>query len=175
MPRRLTRDTRQAFVGGVAAGFARYFDIDPVIARLAFVFMTFLHGAGVILYLVCWVVMPDDVRAEAGAGPAGGAQPPDGGPEPTAGEAGQAPADRFVQEVREAGERVAGGLRQEAGDPWRGQMVAGAVLVALGLLFLLPRLDIWFWPDWLRLRDIWPAVLIVAGGTMLLRSRSSAP
>ncbi|HXI03495.1 MAG TPA: PspC domain-containing protein, partial [Candidatus Saccharimonadales bacterium] len=58
MARPLTRSTENAYLGGVAAGFARYFDIDPVIARLAFVLLAFLHGVGLILYVICWVVMP---------------------------------------------------------------------------------------------------------------------
>jgi len=44
VPRRLTRDTQHAVLGGVAAGFGRYLDVDPVLARLAFVLLAFVHA-----------------------------------------------------------------------------------------------------------------------------------
>ena len=37
MPRKLTRDTQGAVIAGVAAGFGRYLDVDPVLVRLGFV------------------------------------------------------------------------------------------------------------------------------------------
>ena len=82
MERRLKRDTRQAFLGGVAAGFARYFDVDPVLARLGFVFLTFIHGAGVILYLICWVVMPAEEGTPSASAPPPGGRPISRGPGP---------------------------------------------------------------------------------------------
>lgn len=189
MGKRLTRNPRDAVLGGVASGFADYFDIDPVIARLGFVLLTFLHGTGVIIYLICWVVMPvgsapprpaaGDAGGQPGSGAEGGAdgsQEQGGAPSPT-------PADRFAQEVRQAGETVAGEVRQAGrrvqesfsrrrGGDATGQIVGGAILVGIGLIFLLPRLDLWFWPHWLNLWDFWPVILIVIGATMLLRSRS---
>lgn len=55
-PKRLFRDPHGP-VGGVAAGLAGYFDIDPVIARLLFI-VAVLSGIGLPAYLVCWVVIP---------------------------------------------------------------------------------------------------------------------
>ena len=62
MPRRLTRDTQRAVLGGVAAGFGRYLDVDPVLARLGFVLLAFVNGLGILFYLACWLLMP---RADA--------------------------------------------------------------------------------------------------------------
>ena len=45
-------------LGGVAAGLADYFGIDPVWFRLAFVVSAFLGGAGIIVYLAMWVLVP---------------------------------------------------------------------------------------------------------------------
>ena len=58
MPRRLTRDTQRAVLGGVAAGFGRYLDVDPVLARLGFVLLAFVNGLGILFYLACWFLMP---------------------------------------------------------------------------------------------------------------------
>ena len=182
MAKRLTRNTRDAYLAGVAAGFADYFDIDPVIARLAFVLLTLLHGAGVILYIICWVVMPTRAVEPPGAAPPPGEAPSQGSPEAPerpeaasqfgAGAAAPTPADRFVEEVRQTGERVVGNLRR-SNDPFKGQIVAVAILIGIGLIFLLPRLDLWFWPRWLDLWDLWPLILVVIGAGMLVKAADS--
>ena len=58
MPRRLTRNRRSAVLGGVAAGFADYFNMDPVLARLAFVLLALADGVGLLLYVICWAIIP---------------------------------------------------------------------------------------------------------------------
>ncbi|MBV8951944.1 MAG: PspC domain-containing protein [Actinobacteria bacterium] len=65
-PRRILRSRQDRLLGGVAAGFGRYLGIDPAIVRLAFVALAFVGGLGVLLYLVAWVIVPDE-PATAGA------------------------------------------------------------------------------------------------------------
>lgn len=55
-PKRLFRDPHGP-IGGVAGGFAAYFDIDPVLSRLLWVAALF-SGVGIPAYVVCWVVIP---------------------------------------------------------------------------------------------------------------------
>jgi phage shock protein C len=43
---------------GVAGGIAQYLEVDPVIIRIAFVLLTFLHGGGLLIYIICAIVMP---------------------------------------------------------------------------------------------------------------------
>ena len=45
-------------LAGVASGIARYTGIDVLIVRIAFAALTFLGGAGIPLYLVCWLLIP---------------------------------------------------------------------------------------------------------------------
>ena len=47
-------------VGGVARGLAARFDVDPVVVRVGFVIAAFAGGLGVALYLIGWLVLPDD-------------------------------------------------------------------------------------------------------------------
>jgi len=56
--RRLYRSRRNQVIGGVAAGVAEYFDIDPTIVRIAWALLGMAWGTGVLLYLICWVVIP---------------------------------------------------------------------------------------------------------------------
>ena len=44
----------------MCAGLAAYFGIDPTLVRLAFALFTIFGGAGVLLYLVAWIVIPEE-------------------------------------------------------------------------------------------------------------------
>ncbi len=59
-PHRLRRDTEHGLLGGVAAGVARYLDVDVVIVRVAFVALTILAGSGALIYVAAWLLMPAD-------------------------------------------------------------------------------------------------------------------
>ncbi|MGI8810508.1 MAG: PspC domain-containing protein [Acidimicrobiales bacterium] len=62
---RLTRSTDDKVVGGLAGGLGRWFGIDPVVLRIAFVVLTLAGGSGILLYLVGWLMIPDDAGAGA--------------------------------------------------------------------------------------------------------------
>ena len=59
-PRRLSRRPDDGPIAGVCAGIAEYFDIDPVIVRLAFVLFTLAGGVGILAYIVLAVVLPEE-------------------------------------------------------------------------------------------------------------------
>ncbi|HSN50212.1 MAG TPA: PspC domain-containing protein, partial [Bacteroidales bacterium] len=56
--RRFFRDEENNYIGGVAAGLGAYFDIDPLWLRLAFIALIFLHGLGILVYVILWIVVP---------------------------------------------------------------------------------------------------------------------
>ncbi len=60
-PHRLYRNTDDAILGGVCSGIASYFDVDPVIVRIAFVVAAFLNGLGVLIYILLWLIVPPAV------------------------------------------------------------------------------------------------------------------
>ena len=47
-------------LAGVAAGLARYFDLDPAVVRVALVVLVFLGGIGVPLYVAAWLLVPEE-------------------------------------------------------------------------------------------------------------------
>lgn len=59
-------------VAGVAGGIAEYFQVDPVLVRLAFVVLALAGGGGVLVYLIAWVIVPEAEQGEASATPRGG-------------------------------------------------------------------------------------------------------
>jgi phage shock protein PspC (stress-responsive transcriptional regulator) len=58
--KRLYRLREGRMVAGVCAGLASYFDIDVTIVRLLFAVFTIFGGAGVLLYVIAWVMVPEE-------------------------------------------------------------------------------------------------------------------
>jgi phage shock protein PspC (stress-responsive transcriptional regulator) len=69
--KKLSRLVGDRKIAGLCAGLGEYFDIDPVIVRLFFVFSVFFGGLGVLAYVIMWVLVPqgDDSPAERAARP----------------------------------------------------------------------------------------------------------
>ena len=68
-PRRLTRSRTDRMIAGVCGGFAAYSGIDANIVRLLMVLLAVFGGAGAVLYLVAWVIVPvEDAGAAIGNG-----------------------------------------------------------------------------------------------------------
>lgn len=60
--RHLRRSRVDRQIAGVCGGIARYFDIDPVFVRLAWVVLSIVLGAiflGVLAYLIAWLIVPE--------------------------------------------------------------------------------------------------------------------
>ena len=56
MGKRLTRSRRDRIIFGVCGGIANYFDIDPVIVRIAFI----LFGVTLFLYRIMAIIIPNE-------------------------------------------------------------------------------------------------------------------
>ena len=56
--KKLVRPTGDRKIAGVSAGLGEYFDIDPVIFRLCFLFSMFFGGLGILAYIVLWILVP---------------------------------------------------------------------------------------------------------------------
>jgi phage shock protein PspC (stress-responsive transcriptional regulator) len=69
--KRLVRPREGRVIGGVAAGIGRYFNIDPVVVRIAAIVLALFGGAGVLLYIAALLLMPSE--DPSGAPASGGA------------------------------------------------------------------------------------------------------
>ncbi len=122
-PARLRRSADDKMVGGVCGGLGAYFNTDPVWFRLAFVVVTLAGGAGILIYLVAWLVIPEAAPGE-----------------------------------------LARGSASDFGS--QGPLLAGMLLVGLGLVLLINTLVPWF--D----RVMWPLAVVAAGvGLLFVGSR----
>ena len=58
--RRVYRSKKSKMLAGVCGGIAEYFEIDPVLVRLLFVLLFFMGLTGIILYIIAWLLIPEN-------------------------------------------------------------------------------------------------------------------
>ena len=139
--KKLYRSRENAMIGGVCAGLAEYFNIDPSLTRLATVLLIFPGGLSFWAYIVAWIIIPQKPL----------------------GEITSESTDAAEDETEPTGDEMKVEKDQQ-GDKTR--FVAGTILIALGLFFLMNTLNIFVWFSFFKL---WPIVLIVIGAVILIR------
>ena len=139
MNRRLTR-SRDAMVGGVAAGVANWIGTDPALVRIAWALLVPLTaGAALLAYIVAWIVVPEEPR------------------HPVAAATGDAAADADADPASSVAPQ------EDVVDPGRTAMLVGGGLVLIGLWFLVRE----YLPD-INWGLIWPLLLVAAGVVILV-------
>jgi phage shock protein C len=137
--KRLFRSSTDRVLGGVAGGLAQYMQVDPVFVRLAFVVLALFQGIGLIIYLIMWLVVPDEASTNLN---------------------GEAIIRANAEDMRARAQQFTGSMR--AGS--QGPLLVGAVLVSLGIMFLLREFGI-------APGVLWPLVLIGLGAFLLFARR----
>jgi phage shock protein PspC (stress-responsive transcriptional regulator) len=62
---RLRRSRSDRYIAGVAGGLGRHFDIDPTVIRVLLAVLTFFGGAGLVVYVAVWLLVPEDGEDKA--------------------------------------------------------------------------------------------------------------
>ncbi|MBT7014888.1 MAG: PspC domain-containing protein [Anaerolineae bacterium] len=60
----LYRTEKDKMIGGVCGGLGEYFEIDPALVRLLFALIFFGYGAGLMVYVLLWIIMPSEDMLE---------------------------------------------------------------------------------------------------------------
>lgn len=60
MEKKLYRSRKNKQLAGVCSGLAKFFKIDPTIVRLIWVLAVLCAGTGVVLYIACALVIPEE-------------------------------------------------------------------------------------------------------------------
>jgi phage shock protein C len=60
--RPLRRSKSNAMIGGVIAGLANHFDMDPTLARVIYVIGSIVSAGfpGTLVYVILWAVIPEE-------------------------------------------------------------------------------------------------------------------
>lgn len=64
-PKKLYRSQSDRMIAGVCGGIAAYLGVDSSIVRLLWVFITLVGGSGILVYIILWIVVPDESRLRA--------------------------------------------------------------------------------------------------------------
>ncbi|MEI6681417.1 MAG: PspC domain-containing protein [Bacteroidota bacterium] len=156
--KRLYRSQTDRKFAGVAGGLGEYFVMDPLLVRLAFVVLALAGGGGFLIYIVLWIVTPENpLRFQTLTGqpsrenqPPAAESPANDGETPPAGETYTTSAPTPVPQTRERK---------------KGSLIGGLVLITLGALFLADELI----PQ-INFGDLWPVILIVIGIGLLINA-----
>jgi len=59
-PLPLSRPVSDRMLAGVASGIGRYLGVDVTLVRIAFAVLALFGGAGIPIYLACWLLIPEE-------------------------------------------------------------------------------------------------------------------
>ena len=122
---------KEVFVG-VCAGLAKYFNIDVVLVRVIFVLLALFGGGGVLIYIVLWIAVPTSPHQNTNI-----------------------KNEIDIDPVAVNNEEI---KKKETESNSNGSLIAGVILILLGVLFLGQRI----FPVY-NVGDLWPLILVVVG------------
>ena len=144
MANRLYRSKSDRILGGVCAGLGSFLRIDPVFIRIFFIVWTVLGEFAVLIYFLLWVIVPSDSSTDAD-------------------ESFQ--INDLGARFHQMGQEIAEVTRQPNSELI---IFAGVGLIAWGVYYLVRRLiplDFGAYSQYL-----WPAMLIIAGLFVIIRT-----
>ena len=170
MEKKLYRDDQRKAIGGVCAGVADYFSMDVTIVRLIFVLMLILHGMGLVVYFVLWIVLPR--KTFSFSNPTVDYKVP-----PQAQQANTTQGNPFQSNTFGSSPFS---NQTFPNQPFPGQqrstslvgIVFGVILIVAGGSYLLNDFDII--PDW-DFGQLWPIMLIAVGVTLIFAGEKKKP
>jgi phage shock protein C len=141
MKEKLYRSRRFRVLGGVAGGLATYFNLDPVLVRVLLVIMMIFHGFGLLVYIILWIVIPEEPFELAYQ-----VKPEDTGQAHAA--EGENPEFANTKKPKESG-----------------RIITGVILIGLGLIFFADRVIPSF-----DLGDVFPIAMVLIGIALIWNS-----
>lgn len=142
MKQRLERISDEAMIGGVCAGLAHYFGLNRTVVRLLFLIGIPLPGfPALLIYGILWIAMPKQ------------------------------PFGASVNQLTVYSNPIFSMNPYNPNQPASPDrsLIGGAILILLGVLFLIDRyFDIDF-------GDLWPFILIAIGLWLIFRDRIKTP
>lgn len=148
MDKKLYRDDIHKTIGGVCAGLAEYFSIDVAIVRLVFLLTLFLHGGGLPIYIVLWIALPKKPLNM------------------------QTPFVDYTVPPAGTNQYTVPPVFSKPKQKSTGTIIAGAVLLIIGMFFILDDFDII--PDW-DMEHFWPVILIAIGIIVIFSGSKKQP
>ena len=151
MNKKLYRSVKDKMLGGVAGGLAEYFGIDPTLVRVLFVISLLFGGAGIIAYIILWIIVPEEpIEVQYRK-----TYPPSN-PE----ESSESSTQKNINDAERAYQTAKDSQRHKRNS------FAGVILIVIGFIFLADN----FIPRF-HFSHFWPLVLVLIGIVLLINSR----
>ena len=61
--KRVYRSKNERMLAGVCGGLGEYFNIDPTLVRILFIIFALIVGGGILLYIILWLLIPEEPEA----------------------------------------------------------------------------------------------------------------
>lgn len=145
--KKLTKSKKDVVIGGVCGGLGEYFDIDPVIFRLIFVFAAILNGTGIALYFILWLVIPEKGKEDL-------------------------KMEEVVKENAKELEKKAKEIAPHIENPKIGDknaLLFGGILILAGVIFLIQNFIPVHLLGFFKLEILWPIIIIALGVFVLVK------
>lgn len=144
-PKKLYRSRKDRILGGVCGGLGQYFDIDPILVRIVFVLLVLADGAGLLIYLILLIVIPQ--------------------------EPGEEVEINRREKVKEFVERVGEVVREFKKDKnwWQEKRnIIALIIIVIGFILLINQFYFWHWFRW---HLFWPILIIIIGLYFIFKKR----
>ncbi len=149
--KKIYRKTDDCIIAGVCAGLADYFEIDETLVRVIFVLLFIGGGSGLLIYLILWLVIPKEGKENKKVN-------------------WEENVKEFTQDVSKKAKTVAKEIKKEIKvekvnpEKNRGSFL-GLFLLLWGGILLVDKIA----PTLIEWDYVWPGILIILGGYLLLR------
>lgn len=137
----LYRSKNNQMIAGVCAGLGDYFNIDPTVIRLIFVLVTVFGGYGIPMYIILWIILPEEKSEHIGS---------------------EATVKRNVADLKSKAEGLAENFKSDTTEG-KTRLVIGFVLIGFGIIFFLDNFGFF------RADIFWPLMLVLLGILLLRR------
>jgi phage shock protein PspC (stress-responsive transcriptional regulator) len=139
-------------IGGVCGGIAEYFDVDSTLVRLLAVLVVLLGGAGVIAYIIAWIVIPKNPEQESDE---------KFEKREKIKEKIKKGAENVIEEVKEHFESKESNHNIERNR----RIWGGIIVIIIGVIFLSGS----FFP-WVAWGNLWPLIVIALGIIIMVQA-----
>jgi len=142
MDKKFERSIDKKIIFGVCGGLGKYFSIDPIIFRFAFVALLLAGGSSLIIYFILLIIMPKEPRFVVAT----------------------------VQENANSFETFQqDDLKTDttSASSEKNSLLFGLSLISIGVMLLLNNLVPYF-----KIGKLWPAILVIIGLGLLFKGKT---
>jgi phage shock protein PspC (stress-responsive transcriptional regulator) len=139
-------------IGGVCGGIAEYFDVDSTLIRLLAVLVVLLGGAGVVAYIIAWIVIPKNPEQESDE---------KFEKREKIKEKIKKGAENVIEEVKEHFESKESNHNAERNR----RIWGGIIVIIIGVIFLSGSLF-----PWVAWGNLWPLIVIALGIIIMVQA-----